>query len=460
MKTIRADVVIVGSGPAGVAVAERLHERSPSKKTVLLERGSLLLDRHFYNSGETIQARDKFLLQHLECPWLGDLSDGGALVPAVGGRGIVGGAQLHRFYADDLSVWPGGEWPIGVEELGPYFALAEERILGFTKCDGEAQSVALAQLLSMGAEHPPFAHTARTRNAEVSQGFPHRSSVERLLAATSKDRETGLQLITATRAVSLRLSVTEPSQVSAVSCFIASDQGVSQLRVEADTFVLAASPVESTRIVLLSDVKGAAPSLGRYLAEHMYVRGVLDISDNPKLAGPINLFIPPTSDALTARFQIELRSLGTNRNGQVLMRITGSAAMDPNRDNRVQIQADRRDGYGVPRATTRLIRSLGDQRRLASMHESMERAAGYLGGHWVTPPEILPRGASYHEGGCMRIGLPGTDSAADVNGRLTGTANVFVADAAAFPTIGVANPILTLTAMGYRLADYLTQDGH
>jgi choline dehydrogenase-like flavoprotein len=55
------------------------------------------------------------------------------------------------------------------------------------------------------------------------------------------------------------------------------------------------------------------------------------------------------------------------------------------------------------------------------------------------------------------MGHSDLEGAADRDGLLFGTDNVFVGDGAAFPAIGVANPMLTLTAMGYRLADHLSQ---
>ena len=49
----------------------------------------------------------------------------------------------------------------------------------------------------------------------------------------------------------------------------------------------------------------------------------------------------------------------------------------------------------------------------------------------------------------------GTDpalSVVDPKGRFHGTANLFAADASIFPNVGVANPMLTITAVAYHVA--------
>src|SRR5207245_1835520 len=94
------DVLIIGSGPAGVAVAERLYARCPRAKVTVLERGGVLLGTHIHNLWPPHlypDARQKFINKNKQCPYEGSLSEAGMLIPALGGRGIVAGAHLRRF---------------------------------------------------------------------------------------------------------------------------------------------------------------------------------------------------------------------------------------------------------------------------------------------------------------------------------------------------------------------------
>lgn len=453
------DVVIIGSGPAGVAVAERLCERHPSATVALIERGPLLLRRHFYDDGGSIGDRDRFFALHRECPWDGDLSEGGALLPCVGGRGVVGGSQLHRFYRDDYSIWLDGQWSVDGSELDGYFAAAEDRLFGRTRSTGASQDYACSALAGFAARHPPCAPSAEGVSGRDS-GLPHRSSVERLLSVLGKEAASGTDRVAvfAERvAVELVTSSRRPDEVSHVRCLPAARSGGSSSNVHGRLFVLAASPVESARLVLaskLESVQADNSAVGQYLSEHIYCRGYLDVSSIGDLsAGPINVYIPPPGTGLAERFQIEVKSFIDPSRSSRCLRLTGSAAMDPRRNNCVQISSDRIDRYGVPRAHTSLTYSRDDRLRTRLMLDTLNSVASCLHGRWLTPPVRLPQGASYHEAGTLR--MSNRNNATSSDGLLRGTSNVYPGDGSVFACVGVANPILTLTALGYRLGDRL-----
>ncbi|MFE3721098.1 GMC oxidoreductase [Streptomyces cyaneofuscatus] len=455
------DVVIIGSGPAGVAVAERLYDERPDITIAVIERGSTLLRQHFYANGALISERDRFLARHQVCPWMGDLGEGGSLLPALGGRGIVGGSQLHRFYTADLGLWSNGLWPLTEEELDPYFHEAEGRLLGGSRCGGLSQEHVCKTLVNLDARHPPCGPTVDYERGP-SAGLSHRSSVERLLALHDRDRALSsprLGIFTDTRAVRLIAEPTGAAHVSQVRCAPAAGSSRTHFDVHGRIFVLAASAVESARLVLAS--KDEAPNdtlsnIGRYLMEHIYCRGYLDVSHREEISdGPVNVFIPPQSDAMESRFQIEICSVKHPVDDRSLLRVTGSAAMDPQRQNRVTLALDHVDSHGVPRASTTLRLSHSDERRKALLLRSLQDVAKLLGSKWLAPPTVMPRGGSYHEAGTLRMAHSPAEGASAPDGLIFGWENVFTGDGSAFPSVGVANPILTLTAMGYRLADRL-----
>lgn len=57
-----------------------------------------------------------------------------------------------------------------------------------------------------------------------------------------------------------------------------------------------------------------------------------------------------------------------------------------------------------------------------------------------------------HWAGTMRMGHTHADAVVDLHGKVHGTSNLYVADASVFPNVGVANPMLTISAWAYRVA--------
>ena len=71
----------------------------------------------------------------------------------------------------------------------------------------------------------------------------------------------------------------------------------------------------------------------------------------------------------------------------------------------------------------------------------------------------LPRtmGDIFHPAGTTRMGLNARDAVVDCNMRTFAVANLWVASTSVFPTLGSANPTLTLMMLTLRLGDHLTQ---
>ena len=79
-------------------------------------------------------------------------------------------------------------------------------------------------------------------------------------------------------------------------------------------------------------------------------------------------------------------------------------------------------------------------------------------GTWrkTLPPGRL-KDALVHESGTLWMGENPTESVTDLDCRLHGVDNLYVGGAATFPTSGSWNPTLTAVALGYRLADHLLE---
>jgi len=63
-----------------------------------------------------------------------------------------------------------------------------------------------------------------------------------------------------------------------------------------------------------------------------------------------------------------------------------------------------------------------------------------------------------HQCGTMRFGNNPANSVLDINCRLNGLQNLYVADASFFPSCGAYNPSLTIAANALRIADYIIRD--
>jgi choline dehydrogenase-like flavoprotein len=136
----------------------------------------------------------------------------------------------------------------------------------------------------------------------------------------------------------------------------------------------------------------------------------------------------------------------------------------PNPLSRVTLSSER-DALGMPR--TRLDWRLTelDRRSFGPFYEELGRELGRAGvgrlqmRDWVMqPPDAAwppSLGGGWHHMGTTRMNPDPKQGVVDVNCRVHGIANLYVAGAAVFPTAGCVNPTFTLVALTLRLSDHL-----
>jgi choline dehydrogenase-like flavoprotein len=493
LKARKPRILIVGSGPAGTAVAERLYAMGPDATIGVLERGGILSTTHINNlltddplrppaERLRLDRRSDFIAAFEECVWAGDFNPGGTLVLALGGRGIVAGAHLRRFDEIDFTLWGNGRWPISSLDLDADYTRAELiRHVSIGESEGIAQTWVSGQLSQFKAYPPPWGVDIRsTRNFDVSRGYD--SSVTRLLQLVYDDyirarkADTERRLLIVPNAYVTQIHHDE-TRVSKLTCqdTVRKDS----VELEAEVFVLAASPIESSRLFLYSGLGEKRPVAGRYLAEHIYCRGVIRV---PTELGDIhgqsvNVVIPPPAGGRESyqRFQIELRGDPFPEDARfLLLRVTGIAAMEPSPDNQVTVPKQNVEKGDMPMAHIKIRYSQNekyspnDRARLAVMQATMVDVVKKLNGKWVKEEKgkwvecgseeaqkVLDFGRSHHEAGTLRMGYNSEDSVVNTWGQVHGIDNLFVADAAVFPCVGIANPMLTVTAWAYRVAEYI-----
>ena len=138
----------------------------------------------------------------------------------------------------------------------------------------------------------------------------------------------------------------------------------------------------------------------------------------------------------------------------------GWLEQEPDPLNRVTLSR-RRDALGRPLAHLRL-------RFSARMSENLERSLQLISaqlaergcGSLLFDPGALAHLADTAKVGCHHMGGTRMHSdprqgVVDADGRVHGTANLFVTGSSVFPTGGAANPTFTLVALSLRLAEHL-----
>ncbi|MDQ1745071.1 MAG: hypothetical protein QOE23_3410 [Pseudonocardiales bacterium] len=286
------------------------------------------------------------------------------------------------------------------------------------------------------------------------------------------------------------------------------DEGRRYLRLAAGAkVVLACSTIETTRLALLSF---PTPLMGRNLQAHVRSdftvrirRGAIGAALGPvqtaalllrgrSTVGRFHLQLTASnsaggSDALLFQMipdldllQAHLASADTD---WITVTLRGIGQMTGDRLSAVpnatgswiDLSPFETDEFGAARAYVHITTSADDVRTWTALDATAvdvaQRLAGtatnieyFYDGGWQSVPFPLDRpfppwhwglGTTYHEAGTLWMGADPMTSVTDPTGRFHHLANAYVADQAAFPTVGSVNPVLTGLTLARRLANKL-----
>lgn len=502
---LAADVAIVGAGPAGIVLARTLSDRG--LHVCLLESGDAT---HTPTSQRltrgTSVGREYPPLERARIRAIGGSSNHW-YPPGKTGWSPDGGMRSRPLGDIDFAErsWvPFSGWPLGAEELGPFY----ERAKGLC---GIAGSLDYAGAPPLQLSPDTFVST-RHRFANVDT---FRTLAEALSSGPL------VSLVTNVTATEIARDVSEPSRIDHVVALTALRR---RITVRASVFVLAAGGLENARLLLLSrDASGRALGnsndlVGRYFMEHLhvdagmvepagldligasdfYVRsggnvesvGVISLTEAAQQReGLLNVDLAPVvtyapfynREFLTAlrarerfgfgRLPVELKTLapaaqaylragwrskfGSFPSRRDVFGVVALAEQAPSPASRVFL-GEQRDELGQQRLV--LDWRLGDQemrsvRRALALFDEALQAGGY--GQLRLFDDTPELKWSWHHMGTTRMHVDSAKGVVDPNSRLHEVANLFVAGSSVFPTGGAATVTLTIAALALRLADHI-----
>jgi len=510
------DVIVIGSGAGGGTLVRHL---APSgKRILLLERGDWLA-----REPQNWNVHDVFVDNRYISPdtWY-DADTAKAFQPQVhyfvGGATKLYGAALYRLRAEDFGelrhhdgISPA--WPIGYDEMEPYYTLAEQlyQVHGargedpteppasapypFPAVSHEPRIQQLADDLAAAGHHPfhapcgvmldeadmPYSRCVRCSTCD---GFPclvHAKSDAEVLGVRPALEHANVTLLTNARAVALKTN----SAGTAVTEIEVEREG-SPETYSADIVVVACGAANSAKLLLASandkhpnGLSNGSDQLGRNYTFHNS-QAVLALSkeENPTVFqktlglndfyfGSDDFEFPMGNIQMVGKSQADMyrgeKPLETKLAPQRTLESMARHAVDfwlstedlPRPENRVTLDRD-----GNVRLSYRQTNEEPKQRLYHELKGLLKHAG-------MQPDHLIPRHAYLktaipvagvaHQAGTCRFGADPATSVLNTSCRAHEVDNVYVVDTSFFPSIGAVNPALTAMANALRVGDHLLE---
>jgi choline dehydrogenase-like flavoprotein len=503
-------VVIIGSGAGGGTLAHELTRRGI--KVVLLEAGS----RQSLNSFSQVPGEAFNQLTWLDTrtqsgDW-GVARDFPGLpvwhCKTVGGTTVHWTASCPRLQPWELRARTTyGEiagtslidWPITSEELERYYEMAERR-MGVTRRNDTPGlpasnnfKVMYAAAKKLGYKQVHTGHLAinsRTfdgRGFCIQQGFCVQGCK---MGAKWSTLYTEIPEAEATGNLDLRIESTatriEHGPNGRVNAVVYRDSQGHEQRQAARVVCVAGNAIETTRLLLLSESSkfphGLANSSGQVGRNycHQITGFVWGIFDKPiyfwrgaTIAGVIeDEAINDPRRGFVGGYRIELVALdlptlplvglryGWGRDfASIMENYRNLAGMFingedlPRPDNRITLNANVKDAYGLPVANIHVDEHRNDQALRKHAQGQMSRMYEAIGAKRVV---VGPTPPATHNTCTARMSAHPRDGVTNSWGQTHDIANLFISDGSALTTPGSANPTLTIVALALRQAEYIT----
>ncbi len=515
----RADVCVVGAGPAGAIVAARLAEAGHD--VVVLEAGPRFDD----------ESRREKLDSHLrpgeENPWgMGGQRDAytnegdrdyplnAARVKGVGGSTLHWQGMVMRLHERDFEMQTrhgvGTDWPIDYDDLRPYYAAAERELSvagaddnpyappreepfplpAFPPSRSDSVFAEACESLGLDMHSVPNARNSEgTDEAPACVGYGTCQPV-----CPSGAKYTAERHVRAAEAAGARVIDRVPVQRldhdragdRLTQATYATPDGETHTQ-SARQFVVACGGVETPRLLLLSrsetypdGLANSSGAVGRFFCDHLFAgAGGTDdrqtdqnhvgfntsechqfYDDADPVVGMKLEFLnyagpSPVTTALNADTWGDDLLVDLQRDYGTHLAMGALVEQLPRRENRIELDTSRTDDHGNP--VPQIHWSLDDRTR-AGLRRANKIQTAVLSELGVTPEWTVgpaDTGPAYHHMGTTRMGTDPDASVVDPELRTHDLDNCWLVGSGTFPTGGAMNPTLTIAALAVRAADRL-----
>ncbi|WP_142856803.1 GMC family oxidoreductase [Salinigranum halophilum] len=516
----RADVCVVGSGPAGALVACRLAEAGHD--VVVLEAGPRF-------DGDRENRMETHLRPDMANPWeVGGPRDAyaasgprhyplnAARVKGVGGSTLHWHGMVMRLHERDFEMRSrygvGTDWPLSYADLRPHYREAE-REMGVAGALDNPYAPPRAEPFPLPAFPPSYSDSLfapacerlgidmhSVPNARNSEPYDGRSSCvgygtckpvcpsgAKYTAETHVARavDAGARIID--RAPVQRLVHDDTGETVDAAVYATPDG--TEYEQTARRFVVAAGGVETPRLLLLSrsetypdGLANSSGAVGRYFMDHLFagMGGRLDVDTRQHHVGfntsESHQFYDDTEPVNGLKLEF-LNYAGPTVAGAALSSGTwGDELRDeldevygtqigmgalveqfPRRENRVTLDASVRDDHGNPVPDVQWSLDGATKAALTRANELQARVLAELGVEVEWRVGPENTGPAFHHMGTTRMGTDPDESVVDASLRTHDLSNLWLVGSSVFPTGGAMNPTLTIAALALRASEALAE---
>lgn len=418
-------------------------------------------------------------------------------VRLFGGRSLFWSRQSFRLSDYEFKAKShdgfGDDWPISHEDLSPFYSRVEGIFQVAGAKDGPPQmpdgnfvpdddpwTESMKRFMAAGKQfNMPV---CKQRRALGRDGLA--SSVNLLLPDAEKTGKLTAIANAVVREITVDKSTGLPN-----GCHFVDRLSRREMHVRARAVVLAAGTLESTRLLLNSQLANSSGLVGHYLMDQIYGAGVvcsvpearngkatrelmgggaivprfrnIDTKHEGFLRGyafNVTSSMGPIGPRNFAAYGAELqRKLEEYHGSAFYMTIMGEVL--GRYENHVRINKDKADAWGIPVLHVE-TKYTDNEYNMAKDAAEVGAAVAHSAGFEVlsTNPVPNPPGYSIHEVGTCRMGDDPKHSVLNKWNQCHDHKNLFVVDGASFTSAGWQNPTMTILALSMRASEHLASE--